>query len=138
MWRRKWQLTAVVLPGESHGQRRLAGYNARGREGLDTNECLSLPFTSLCIGGSGFIHLTTTDSDPFLIKAESHSTVYMCRSSCIHSSADGCLGCFPISAIIEIATVNIGIHCLLELWFSQGVCPVVGLLAHIVDSFLVF
>ena len=24
-WRRKWQPTAVFLPGESHGQRRLAG-----------------------------------------------------------------------------------------------------------------
>ena len=25
-WRRKWQLTPVFLPGESHGQRSLAGY----------------------------------------------------------------------------------------------------------------
>ena len=24
-WRRKWQLTPVFLPGESHGQRSLAG-----------------------------------------------------------------------------------------------------------------
>ena len=24
-WRRKWQLTSVLLPGESHGQRSLAG-----------------------------------------------------------------------------------------------------------------
>ena len=26
-WRRKWQLTAVVLPGASHGQRSLIGYS---------------------------------------------------------------------------------------------------------------
>ena len=26
-WRRAWQPTPVVLPGESHGQRSLAGYN---------------------------------------------------------------------------------------------------------------
>ena len=26
----------------------------------------------------------------------------------------------------------------LELWFSQGVCPVVGLLGHMIDLFLVF
>ena len=26
-WRRKWQPTAVFLPGKSHGQRSLAGYN---------------------------------------------------------------------------------------------------------------
>ena len=26
-WRRKWQPTPVFQPGESHGQRTLAGYN---------------------------------------------------------------------------------------------------------------
>jgi len=26
-WRRKWQPTPVFLPGKSHGQRSLAGYN---------------------------------------------------------------------------------------------------------------
>ena len=26
-WRRKWQLTLVFLPGESHGQRSLVGYS---------------------------------------------------------------------------------------------------------------
>ena len=29
-WRRKWQLTPVFLPGESHGQRSLAGYSLCG------------------------------------------------------------------------------------------------------------
>ena len=29
-WRRKWQPTPVVLPGEYHGQRSLAGYSAWG------------------------------------------------------------------------------------------------------------
>ena len=33
-WRRKWQPT-LVLPGESHGQRSLAGYSPRGRKELD-------------------------------------------------------------------------------------------------------
>jgi len=27
LWRRAWQFTPVFLPGESHGQRRLAGYS---------------------------------------------------------------------------------------------------------------
>ena len=27
-WSRKWQLASVYLPGESHGQRSLAGYNS--------------------------------------------------------------------------------------------------------------
>ena len=30
-WRRKWQPTPVFLPGDSHGQRSLAGRNPRGR-----------------------------------------------------------------------------------------------------------
>ena len=30
-WRRTWQHTSVVLPGESHGQRSQAGYNPWGR-----------------------------------------------------------------------------------------------------------
>ena len=29
-WRRKWQSTPVFLPGESHGQRSLAGYSPWG------------------------------------------------------------------------------------------------------------
>ena len=37
-WRRKWQPTPVLLPGESHGQRSLAGYSPWGRKGLDTTE----------------------------------------------------------------------------------------------------
>ena len=44
-WRRKWQPTPVLLPGESHGQRSLAGYNPWGLEELDMTE--SLHVTSL-------------------------------------------------------------------------------------------
>ena len=35
-WRRAWQPTPVFLPGESHGQRRLAGYRPRGRKESDS------------------------------------------------------------------------------------------------------
>ena len=31
-WRRKWQRTPVSLPGESHGQRSLAGDSPWGRK----------------------------------------------------------------------------------------------------------
>ena len=31
-WRRAWQPTPVVLPGESHRQRSLVGYSPRGRQ----------------------------------------------------------------------------------------------------------
>ena len=35
---RKWQLTPVLLPGESHGQRSLAGYNLWGHKESDMTE----------------------------------------------------------------------------------------------------
>ena len=37
-WRRTWQPTPVLLPGESHGQRRLAGYSPWGHKDLDMIE----------------------------------------------------------------------------------------------------
>ena len=38
---RRWQPTPVFLPGESHGQRSLAGYSLCGHKELDTTERLS-------------------------------------------------------------------------------------------------
>ena len=35
-WRRKWQPTPVLLPGESHGQRSLVSYSPWGRKESDT------------------------------------------------------------------------------------------------------
>ena len=43
-WRRKWQSTPVVLPGKSHGQRRLVGYSLWDRKESDTTEQLLFPF----------------------------------------------------------------------------------------------
>jgi len=41
-WRRKRQPTPVFLPGESHGQRNLAGYSPWGLKELNTTEWLIL------------------------------------------------------------------------------------------------
>ena len=38
LWRRKWQLTPVFLPGEFHGQRSLVGYSPWDRKELGTTE----------------------------------------------------------------------------------------------------
>ena len=37
-WRREWQYTPVFLPGQSHGQRSLVGYNPWGCKEWDTTE----------------------------------------------------------------------------------------------------
>ena len=39
-WRKKWQLTPVLLPGESHGQRSLEGYSPWGHKEVVTTERL--------------------------------------------------------------------------------------------------
>ena len=39
-WRRAWQPTPVLLPGESHGQKSLVGYSPWGRKESDTTERL--------------------------------------------------------------------------------------------------
>ena len=46
-WRRKWQPTPVLLPGESHGQRSLAGYGPQDRKELDMTEAIQHAWTSL-------------------------------------------------------------------------------------------
>ena len=40
-WRRAWQPTPVLLPGEFHGQRSLAGYSPWGCKEVDITEQLS-------------------------------------------------------------------------------------------------
>ena len=53
-WRRKWQPTPLLLPGESHGQRSLVGCRLWGRTESDTTERLHFHFTFSCIGeGNG-------------------------------------------------------------------------------------
>ena len=45
---------------------------------------------------------------------------------------------FLVLAIVNNAAWTLGYMCLLELWFSLGISPVVGFLAHMVVLFLVF
>ena len=52
--RRQWHPTPIVLPGKSHGQRSLVGYNPWGLKELDTTEPLHFHFSLSCIGeGNG-------------------------------------------------------------------------------------
>ena len=42
LWRRKWQPTPVLLPGKSHGWRRVVGYSPWGHKESETTERLHL------------------------------------------------------------------------------------------------
>ena len=58
-WRRKWQLTPVLLSGKSHGQRSLVGYNPWGHKESDTTERLhSLHLAEYNTLGSMFLLLS--------------------------------------------------------------------------------
>ena len=55
-WRMAWQPTPVFLPGESHGQRSLAGYSPWGHKESDTTEttvcarvCMCYTCTCVCV-----------------------------------------------------------------------------------------
>ena len=43
---KEWLPTPIFLPGKSHGQRRLVGYNPQGHKKLDTTVRLTLHFTA--------------------------------------------------------------------------------------------
>ena len=61
-WRRAWQPTPVSLPGESHGQRDLAGYSPWGRKESDTTE-VTWHSTTIRHNG-GHCHKTMGDCVP--------------------------------------------------------------------------
>ena len=62
----------------------------------------------------------------------------MYHSFLIHSSADGHPGCFHVLAIINSATVNIGLHLFLSILFSSVCMPssgIAGLYGSSISSF---
>ena len=89
--------------------------------------------------GSSFIHLIRTDSNEFVLMAESYSKVYMYHNFLIHSSADGPLGCLHVLAIINSAAMNIGVHVSLSDLVSSVCMPrsgIAGSCGRSISSFL--
>ena len=60
-WRKKWHPTPVLLPGDSHGQRSLAGYSPWGHRESDTTEVTQHKPTSGDGGGQGSLACSLWD-----------------------------------------------------------------------------
>ena len=78
--RRKWQSTPVLLPGKSHGQRRLVGYSPWGHKESDTTEQLHFHFQRINrininpIEDQAWIFIGRTDAEaPILLPPDARS-----------------------------------------------------------------
>ena len=133
---RTWQPTPVFLPGEFHGQRSLVGYSPWGCKESDTTEWLTLSGL-LCMTDCRSIHIIS--KWPYFILF-SGWTIFNCiyvPHFLYPFTCHWTFRLFHALAIVNSASMNKGYMCPFELWFSQGVCLVVGLLGHMVDLFLV-
>ena len=92
---------------------------------------------SLCLIGSRFIHLIRTDSNMFLFN---DWVIFHCIyvPKLFNPFIFWLLGCFHVPAIVNSTTMNIGVHVSFWIMVSQGICPVVGLLGHLIVLFLLF
>ena len=70
----------------------------------------------------------------FLWMSNKYSIVYMYHIFFIHLPVDGHLGCFHVLAIVNSAIMNPGV----PVSFSIVICPVMGLLGHMIVLLLVF
>ena len=64
--------------------------------------------------------------------AEQYSIGYMYHSFLVHSSVDRHIDYFHVLATVNSVAMNFGVHVPFQLWFSQSMCTMVGLLGHMV------
>ena len=75
-WRRAWQPTSVFLPGESHGQRSLAGYSPWGRTESYTTERPALSLFILPLLPSRLPHKIKQTSVCYTVSLIGYSLIF--------------------------------------------------------------
>ena len=76
-WRRKRQPIPIILPGESHGQKSLAGYSPQGCKESDTTkqlhscECMSLS-ANAPVPSAPALHMFSVSVSLFLLNIKAH------------------------------------------------------------------
>ena len=97
-WRRAWQPTPVFLPGESHGQKSLAGYSPWGHKELDMTEATALKQSSVkthLVGNVEYTIMWSADGDFYFFIYNSFA-IFFCpivltRTSSAIRSGDVCV-----------------------------------------------
>ena len=85
-WRKKWQPTAVFLPGELHGQRSLVGYGPWACKDSDTTELLTYAQSSLHLLGHFLFYLWILLSSGILFQScDFSSLLYECVQNTMFS-----------------------------------------------------
>ena len=64
--------------------------------------------------------------------------LFLCHILFMHPAVEGHLGCFCALAVVKSTAVNRGVRVSFSVTVLCGVCPVMGLLDHVVVLFLVF
>ena len=76
-WRRVWQPTPVLLPGDSHGQRSMVGYSPLGCAESDTTEQLSTTDSEYLLFSSNFNSFREGNTLHLLNKNASSEMIYL-------------------------------------------------------------
>ena len=106
-WRRKWQPTSVFLPGESHGQRNLVGYNPWSCKESGTTEATQQACIRAQRQASGYLQFLAVSYMPcsswfsIIILTTTNSAILNPQSTLIFSRILMAIGYFFCATIVK-------------------------------------